>query len=234
MASDKQTTPRKERKPGVFSFLLSPIAWSISIISYIIFSIILGTIIEWVGMNFFWEKNHAYIVLQQEFAYLGDNFTTTLFGVSAHDAGLIVVNYLRDWLIIPQNIQAGKTVFIMQKINQLGVWTTDYINSFVFVSMVILIRCLIVLLSSALFIIIGIAAAVDGLHLRELRKVSGGVEHAGIYHRAKRLVPLSIKVAPVLYLAWPNSINPNFILLPGMMVFFIAVLTSFATFKKYV
>lgn len=159
---------------------------------------------------------------------------TTLFGVSASEAGLMVVHYFRDWLVDPQQMQSGKVAWIFGQLSQLGTWSVDYVNAFVFVSMVTIIRCLIVLLSSALFLIVGIAAAVDGLHLRELRKCSGGVEHAGVYHRAKRIVPLSIKVAPILYLAWPNSINPNFILLPGMAVFFIAVLTSFATFKKYV
>lgn len=224
---------RKENKPGVFSILLTPIGWSFSIASYIFLSIILGTVIEWVGMTFFWEKNHAYLVLQQEFNYLGNHFTTTLFGVSANEAGLMVVNFFRDWFVGPQSIQ-NQSAWIIVQLNKLGTWSIDYINVFVFVTMTTMVRCLIILLSSTLFILVGIAAAVDGLHLRELRKVSGGVEHAGIYHRAKRLIPLSIKVAPVLYLAWPNSINPNFILLPGMAVFFVAILTSFATFKKYV
>lgn len=61
-------TSRKERKLGVFSFLLMPLSWSLSIASYIFLSIVLGTLIEWVGMNFFWERNHAYLVLQQEFS----------------------------------------------------------------------------------------------------------------------------------------------------------------------
>ena len=95
------------------------------------------------------------------------------------------------------------------------------------------IRCVIIFLSSALFVLVGIVAAIDGLHLRELRKVSGGIEHAGVYHHAKAMVPYAVWLSPVLYLAWPSAINPNVILLPGMVAFYLVVLVSFSTFKKF-
>lgn len=232
-ASPAPSAPPKERKRGVFSLILSPIGIAVGIVSYLVISILVSTAIEWVGMGLgYWDSNHARNVLVQEFEYLGDNFSTTIFGVSAREAGEIVIGYLQHWLV-GSGTGGDNGMIVMRYIQKLGNWTQPYINAFIYIVMVTGIRCVIIVLSSALFLIVGIAAAVDGLHMRELRKDGGGVEHASIYHHAKAWVPLAVMTAPVIYLAWPGSINPNYVLLPAMGIFYIALLTTFSTFKKH-
>ena len=233
--SSSPKAPPKEKKRGVFSFIFAPVGIALTIVVYLILSIFISTVIEWFGMaTGYWDRFHARDVLIRELAYLGDNFSMTLFGVSAEQAASAVIAYLQSWLVGLREIGTGNdSMWISIQLQKLAVVFQPYLNAFIYIVMVTAIRCVIILLSSVLFVLVGIAAAVDGLHLRELRKVGGGVEHASIYHHAKAWVPLAVLTAPVIYLAWPGSINPNYILLPGMLVFFFAVLTTFSTFKKH-
>lgn len=221
-------------KKTAFSFILMPIGNAISIIYYLAISIFISTIIEWLGMLLgYWGHDHAKNILLKEFSYMGDNFSMTLFGLSAHDTAMHVVNYFQSWLIDIDHNKSAAAMKFAQLVQKLGNHAVIYVNAFVYIAMITAVRCIVLVLSAALFAVVGIAAVVDGLYRREIRKVSGGMEHAGVYHRAKHFIPLSIKIAPIIYLAWPNSINPNYILLPAMTIFYLAVLTAFATFKKH-
>lgn len=238
MAANKrqQNAPEQPKKRGIFSLILMPVGIVFTIFYYLLASIILGTALEWGGMVLgFFPYDHAAQTLIAEFDYLGSNFTRTLTGLSAEETGLRVVRFFEQWLIpVTQTPRPDSELMIAERFWQ-DVTTNwpYYRNSFFYVVMITGIRFVIIALSSVLFVLVGIAAAVDGLHLRELRKLSGGIEHASIYHHAKAMVPVTVFVAPVLYLACPWSINPNFILLPGMLAFFLAVLVTFSTFKKY-
>lgn len=58
---------QKVRKKSAFDFIFTPFGWAIGIAIYIIVSIVIGTLIEWAGMMFFWENNHAEKILYKEF-----------------------------------------------------------------------------------------------------------------------------------------------------------------------
>ena len=227
----------KPKKRSLLGLIFLPVGLVLGIFSYLFLSVLVSTGIEWAGMLFgWWDYRHSELVLRQELHYLGDNFSSTLFGTSAEEAAQRVTRYFQQWLVLPQDTPPG----IGQKLISTRAWDrllahwAYYRNAFVFVLMVTGIRSLIVLLSSALLVLVGMLAAIDGLHMREIRKVTGGVEHAGLYHHAKALVPYTIGLSPVIYLSWPNPVNPNYILLPGVGLFYIVILTSFATFKKIV
>ena len=229
---------QQPRKRGLFSLIFLPLTMAFVVASYLVGSVLLSIALEWGGMLFgLCDYDHAARVLEQEFAYLGDNFTMTLFGVSAQDAALRVIHFFQGNLVAQP---AAQTHVSPQELLSMRFWQNltanwpYYRNALVYVLMVTGIRCVIIVLSSLLFVIVGMVAAIDGLHLRELRKVGGGIEHAGVYHLTKALVPYTVWLSPVLYLSWPSSINPNFILLPGMLLFYVAVLIGFSTFKKYV
>ena len=234
-SSTNNTAPR-ERRRSLLSLIFMPVGVLFGLGSFIFFGVFFSVVIEWLGMLFgYFDYNHAATVLRTEFAYLGDNFTTTVFGISAEEAALKVINFFREWLVPAQSKVAGnpqQMVLDRYLDSFLANWV-HYRNAFFFILMVTGIRCVIIFLSSALFVLVGIVAAIDGLHLRELRKVSGGIEHAGVYHHAKAMVPYAVWLSPVLYLAWPSAINPNVILLPGMVAFYLVVLVSFSTFKKF-
>lgn len=232
---DNNTTSQAPKKRGAIGWIFTLIGWGVSLMMCLIASVIVGTLIEWGGMFLgFWGKTHAQEVLVQELSYLGNNFTVTLFGISAQDTANLIITTLQKYLVGTSQHGGQDAMWIMRQLHKLGGATSPYLNAFIYVVIVTAIRATIILLSLAMLTIIGIAAIVDGLHLRELRKVGGGVEHAGIYHRAKAAIPLTITLPLVLYLAWPTSINPNVIFLPGFALFYIAVLTAFSTFKKFV
>ncbi len=232
MATKQPTNPPPNKGHSPFNLIFKPVGIALGIVFYIGISVVVSVIVEWVGMAFFWDANHAQRTLQAEFAYLGDNFSMTLLGVSAKDAALMVIGYLNNYLF---NFKINTNgMMVMDWLNAMGESVKPYLNAAVYICMVTAVRCVIIALSSVMFIIIGLAAIVDGLHRRELRKLCGGVEYGGVYHRAKAWVPRAIIVSPVLYLAWPSAINPNWILLPGMGCFFLAVYISFATYKKYI
>lgn len=234
MAMSGKPAHRELRKPGVIGRMFGLIGRIAAIPLFLMLSIFLGTLIEWGGMMAgLWEKDHAAKVLQAEFAYLGDNFTTTVFGVSAHDGAVAITRFVQEKLVGVPSTGAGNNLWFGRFLQNLGNRTAPYGHAFVFVVMINAIRFFILLLSSALYVLVAIAATVDGLHLRELRKVGGGVEHAAVYHHAKSWISIAMVAPPVIYLTIPVSINPNVILLPGMALFYLAVLTSFATFKKY-
>ena len=229
---------QQPRKRSLFGLIFLPFSMVFIVASYLVGSILVSILLEWGGMLFgLCDYDHAAHVLEQEFAYLGDNFTMTLFGISAQDAALRVIHFFQDGLVArpPAQIHVSPQELLSMRFwSQLTANWPFYRNAVVYVLMVTGIRCVIIVLSSLLFVIVGMVAAIDGLHLRELRKVGGGIEHAGVYHLTKALVPYTVWLSPVLYLSWPDSINPNFILLPGMLLFFVAVLIGFSTFKKYV
>ena len=226
------------RKRGLFALIFLPFTMVFVVASYLVGSIFVSILLEWGGMLFgLCDYDHAAHVLEQEFAYLGDNFTMTLLGVSAEDAALRVIHFFQDGLVArpPAQIHVSPQELLSMRFwSQLTANWPYYRNAVVYVLMVTGIRCVIIVLSSLLFVLVGLVAAIDGLHLRELRKVGGGIEHASVYHHAKALVPYTVGISPVLYLSWPSSINPHFILLPGMLLFYLAVLIGFSTFKKFI
>ncbi len=239
--SKVETTSKKSKSPqelkairnNPFNILLRPVGVVYDIVKYVFLSILIGIIIEWTGIIIeWWPNTHAEQVLQTEFAYLGNNFSTTLFGVSAENAAFTVIKILNGYLRGVGTTETTGAMIVISWIQSLGNWTVPYVNAAIYIIMITAIRCIIISLSVALFIIVGIAAAVDGLHIRELRKLGGDDEHGDVYHYAKSWVPRIVVLSPIIYLAWPSAINPNYILLPGMSLFFIAVFLVFSKYKK--
>ena len=224
----KNNTPnanaqQQPRKRGLFGLIFLPFSMVFVVASYLVGSILVSILLEWGGMLFgLCDYDHAAHVLEQEFAYLGDNFTMTLFGISAEEAALRVIHFFQGNLVAPPPAQghvSPQELLSMRFWSQLTANWPYYRNAVVYVLMVTGIRCVIIVLSSLLFVLVGLVAA---------------IEHASVYHHAKALVPYTIGISPVLYLSWPSSINPNFILLPGMLLFYLAVLVGFSTFKKFI
>lgn len=222
------------RKMGLFGLLFLPLRVVFHLAWYLGASILLSLLLEWGGMLLgIVDYYHAGRVMQAELGYLGNSITHTLLGMSAEATGIKIVAFFNSGLVDVQTVPVAENRMIfLRMIDDLFANWPHYRNAFFYVLMITAIRCAIIVLSSVLLVLVGMVAAIDGLHLRELRKVTGGVEHAGIYHHAKALLPYTVWFGPVAYLAWPNAVNPNFVLLPGMAMFFIATLTLFATYKK--
>lgn len=229
----KQVPVDKKRSSNPINWLLKPVGIGLDIIFYVLLSVLFGIVIEWLGLFLgIFTPQHAPTTLRNELAYLGDNFSMTLFGVSAKTLAYQIVTTLNVYLQVPNTANTNAVMLVIGWVKSLGNEVIPYVNAVIYVVMITTIRCLIIALSMVSFLIVGIAAAVDGLHVRELRKVGGDDEHGDVYHWAKASVPKILILSPVIYLAWPSAINPNFILLPGMAMLFTAIFLLFAKYKK--
>lgn len=223
----------KKSRSNPINWLLKPFGIGLDIVFYVLLSLLFGIIIEWLGLFFeVFTPQHAPDILRTELAYLGDNFATTVFGVSAQHLATQIIQTLNGYLHTPTTANPDAVMIVIGWVKSLGNSVIPYVNAAIYVVMITAIRCVIIGLSMASFVIVGIAAAVDGLHVRELRKVGGDDEHGDVYHWAKASVPKILILSPMLYLAWPSAINPNFILLPGMVMLFVAIFLLFSKYKK--
>ena len=83
------------------------------------------------------------------------------------------------------------------------------------------------------FAMFALVAIVDGLVKRDLRRWGGGRESSFVYHWAKRSALPLLVLTWVIYLAFPVSVHPSFIVLPFAMLFALSVTVTASSFKKY-
>ena len=106
MAKKKQNNnvTEKPKKRSLLGLIFLPVGLVLGILSYLFLSVLVSTGIEWAGMLFgWWDYRHSELVLRQELHYLGDNFSSTLFGTSAAEAAQRVTRYFQQWLVLPQD-----------------------------------------------------------------------------------------------------------------------------------
>ena len=109
MAKKKQnnTATEKPKKRSLLGLIFLPVGLVLGILSYLFLSVLVSTGIEWAGMLFgWWDYRHSELVLRQELHYLGDNFSSTLFGTSAEEAAQRVTRYFQQWLVLPTRHRA--------------------------------------------------------------------------------------------------------------------------------
>ncbi|MDG6428866.1 TIGR03747 family integrating conjugative element membrane protein [Glaesserella parasuis] len=112
-------------------------------------------------------------------------------------------------------------------------YARSYIESTLYVIIIFIIRLLIIILTSPLFILVAIVGLTDGLVQRDLRRFGVGRESAFKYHHAKKSVAPVMFIAWIIYLAIPISIHPNLILIPAAILFGIMIALTASNFKKY-
>ena len=94
-------------------------------------------------------------------------------------------------------------------------------------------RLSVLCLSIPVFVLAGLVGAVDGIVQRDLNRWRGGRELGQRYHLAKSFVAPALMLPWIVYLAWPTTIHPYFIILPfaGFLGWVMSIMT--ARFKKY-
>jgi len=94
-------------------------------------------------------------------------------------------------------------------------------------------RLAVLAMAIPLFLLAAVEAVSDGLVTWYLRRTGGGRESAFIYHRAKRLIALSVLGLCLAYLAPPMLIDPRWVIPPFVFAFAAGVRVATAYFKKY-
>ena len=89
-------------------------------------------------------------------------------------------------------------------------------------------------LATILATVLMMAAGIDGLVQRSIRRDCGGNESASLYHRAKhygfRLIAPGMAV---IFFCWPKAMDPAFVLVPGCTAAALLLLFQFSYYKKY-
>lgn len=213
-------------------------------------SLFMSIIFEWVGIYFFWPEqgwHHARDMMFTELDWISEDFTEsfiiqepgrsagavieTAYQVAFVDTG-IVGFFSGQSEVFHNNAQLDDGSW-QSAVGSTVVAVEDYALGAVFTALTFLVRLLVLLLTTPLFIMATALGIVDGLVRRDLRRFGAGLESGFIYHRARSTIkPLA--VAPwIIYLAMPISISPILILLPCAAMLALSVSITVGSFKKY-
>ena len=237
MAKQRDHVDPKSRKKGFFSPFFKPLGWFFSTISYVSIALVISIIVEWIGISFFWPTDHASLTLAAELDYLGNNFSTSVADVSPAQLAVNVATWTKS-LLTENDFVLWFSVFSISEHNNSAMRfaatfvnvVAIYMESAVFVAMVVSVRLTVVLLSSLVIILVTFVSALDGLIERELRHVGGDIEHSKIVHQAMYWAPKLAFFAPIAYLAWPWVANPVFFFVPAMLLY---GYTNYLVFSQY-
>lgn len=213
--------------------IVLPIKVFLTLTGYLLMSIVLGTTVDYLGIWLgWWDHTHQLHILAADIQYLGDNFTVSVFGQPPAELALAIGQTIKSYLTFSTQIHYQEFYFFRLAKTVLEI-VEPYWQNLIYSAMSVAVRVFIILMSIIFFIVVFIVAAVDGLVERELRKEAGGLEYAKVYHHAKIWIRRVLIVSPIIYLSYPESINPAFIILPAASSLWLATLISFATYKKY-
>lgn len=235
-------TRNQPRRQGPFIILLELTA---TFVGSFIFSLFLGAIIEWVGMNYWWKDQgvlHSRNMVVEDIGYLQEyrrslmvddavDFASGLAnGVTkvAQAMGLVAFVHNSQKPLSPKPTAAQRSMHNM--ISGMG----PYVLAAIFVWQDAMVRLAIVWLAIPAFLLALTLGLVDGLARRDIRKWSGGRESSFIYHQAKRLLVPAFTGGFLLYMTWPTGgFNPAWMVLPFCAAAAWTVSLMAATFKKY-
>ena len=228
---------------STFSRVLTGLA---QCLKWLLVSLFISILIEWVGMVFWWEEQglaHSRQMLVNELQYLraevyrsgwaaypvqvAHHLVDQVYDVIFEWTGLVE---LIHWITpVPSANESG----VRPALHRLYMPVSEFVLAAMQMVQVFVVRLAILVLSLPVFVLFAWMALVDGLVLRDLRRWGGGRESSFVYHYARKAsLPLFLS-AWVLYLVSPVSIHPSWILLPFALAFALAVRITAITFKKY-
>lgn len=229
MAANEDSRVQRAHKArsGWVSNLLG-LPWKILIV--VLVSIIISIVIEWLGIHFQWwhlpNAEHAEYVMRAEMRWLDSDFSRSLLIADPITFATDTILFFHHWLFV-------KTGIIDWADGGIASTIKIYVLAAVYVTLMTLTRCIILLLTSPLFLLAALTGFVDGLVLRDLRRFGAGRESAFIYHHAKRRVIPVFITGWLIYLSIPFSIHPNLFLVPCAALFGLMITVATSTFKKY-
>lgn len=232
--TESTNTPRPRGKGGIFSRITNKIG---AVIATLVISLLLSILLEWLGITFWWPEQgylHSQNMMMSEMQWLSDDFTRSLFTQSSAELATTIIGTIHHWAFVQTGIKAWLE---SPGINAWEQWLYHYgrayIESVIYVSVTFVIRVLIIVFTSPLFLLTALAGLTEGLMLRDRRKFGAGRESAFVYHHARRYVMPLMLGSWILYLSLPFSVHPNVILVPSALLFGLAICITSATFKKF-
>lgn len=208
-------------------FIALTLGNTVSFLSWMLMAINVSILIEWIGMLFWWEADHAQSMLQSEIDYLSQFSRNSLLTVHPSvmaQAFIETINSAYAWLRLPEFLPwLQQHVFILYVA----------ISSAIDVTYMMCIRLVTIVFTLPVFLLWFVVAAIDGLSERDIRKYEGGLESSFIYHKVKPFIFPAIALSCGLYLTLPFSMNPALFFLVPQFILFTATFWTCATFKKF-
>lgn len=252
--SRNQTPPRQQsgeyvnKRHGLLYNLLW--GWPWALIGILLASLLLSLLIEYIGMAFIWPQQgatHSQTVMNTELGYLSSEFRRSLmlsepsvtvtrwiglaYRWAFEDSGFIA------WAKAEYQAQTRADNELSRQLDSWSGWLAGYLHEYlmatVYVTLILLVRVTILLLSVPLFVMVILVAVVEGLGRRDLRRYGAAYESSFVYHHAKRLVKPAVAIPCIVYLSWPGTVYPNLLLLPAALLLGAAITVTTASFKKY-
>lgn len=215
---------------GVFSAILN---LPLHILFAIFVSAFISFIIEALGIWFGWWDQpgvlHSQSMVEQEIIYLNDRLhKSVLEPVSG-----ITVQQSFEYVL-------GKVVGFFEFLGVAHYGKGDYYGGFgayvgAAVNMFILtvLRFMVFVFSLVLYLFFGWVGLSVGILERDKRRAGLGRESGTIFQISRSMVPISVVVPMIIYMSYPDSIDPVFIMWPAAAVFGVSVAYMAASFKKY-
>lgn len=245
MAETRENTDRSRTVRHKRSLTLNTVGWLMDFIVLLILAWVFSIVIEWIGMFFFWPEQgsmHSAQMLLSELNYLNQDFTQSVWGLAPLDIATwlsaTMYFWVFEWTHIVDVIAWAMTPPLDASAIRLGLAEVthvveEYLTAAMNTTQVFGVRLAVSMLATPIFILVGVAALVDGLVERELRRYGGGNESSFVYHSIKPWMRPAILGAWFIYLGIPVSVHPNLIFVPAAVMYGVAVYLTAMYFKKY-
>jgi len=243
MPKQQQTPVPRRKEPGLIGKLLSA---TVQLAAWLIISLLLSIIIEWIGINRFWAEqgsNHAKTVLAMDQRYLNQSLKNESLVIKGQviSATATAVNWIaqQSWLTTlstgtpTSKVSMGSMDVLQKWIHGLSDRYQDYWQAANYVAQTFVVRLALIFFSLPIFLFAGVVGAVDGLVERDLRRWGGGRESSNVFNLAKKSIAPAFVLAGVVYISLPYSVNPVIVILPFAIALALAVRISFERLKKY-
>jgi len=221
----------------------------LQVLVFMMLTLFFSILIEWAGMaTHFWEEpgaRHSEAMLDQELAYLNEdfkrsaiveeparfarNFADTFYDVTFKKTG---VQRAVIWLATP--VPGFSDSKLRKNLHALFNSVKEYVLAAMTVTQIFAVRLAVLILAFPAFVLLALLGLIDGLVQRDVRRWSGGRESSFVYHWAKKALCPSLILPWIIYLAMPESVHPNLVVLPFAVLFAISVMVMASTFKKYI
>ncbi len=243
MANDDRSRREDEHSKGLVRKTLER---AMGLIALLFLSLLLSIMMEWLGMAFIWKEEgtaHSRNMLQNEISFLQEDFQRRLFKSSPAELATETALIAYDWAVARSGYLALRQRLtqpvlsteptLMAFTKRLYAGIEKYITAAFNILLVFTVRLLVIALSAPIIVLVGVAALVDGLVQRDLRRFGGGREYGMVYHAAKTVMGPLLLLPVFFYLTVPFSIHPNFVLMPAAALMALVIFITTSTFKKY-
>lgn len=239
MSAERRPSSNQEARTNLFARVLGIV---FSAVSWLLLGLFISIVVEWLGMTFFWSDKgykHAQQMYNTEINYLKEDFRESVFPVSpdefATNMAELSYRYTVDALGLhnlllrikrpahpddPWHVKAARTV-------------RDYLLAAVFVTQTYAVRLTVIILAIPLWGLVMAYALIKGMNQRALRTWGGGRESGTKFHWGVLVFSSSIAIPFIVYLAWPDTIHPTYVMLPGSIVLGYITYFIVSNYKKY-